>query len=88
MSRFFRDRRTGRVVVAQRPNLPLALFLVAKVVDLVLRPDGSVGTVLSVVAGLALAWWSIGEIASGASPFRRVLGAVVLLGLVAGRLLA
>ena len=73
-------------MVVQPPNLPLALFLVAKAVELVLSPDGSVGTALSVVAALALVWWSIGEMASGASPFRRLLGSVVLIGLM-GRLL-
>ena len=78
LSRFFRNPETGEVVIAQRPNLPLAIFLVATAVRIVTSPDGTAGDVVSWVGTIALAWWAIDEILRGASPFRRVLGAVVL----------
>src|SRR5689334_9766408 len=87
VSRFFRNPDTGEVVVAQWPNLPLWSFLVASAVRMVLHPDGTAGTALSIVSGVAIIVWSVLEIAQGASPFRRVLGGVVLLTVVSGLLL-
>ena len=78
VGRFFRNPETGEVVLAQRPNLPLAIFLGATAVRLVADPDGDVRTAVDAVATVALAWWAVDEIVRGDSPFRRVLGAVVL----------
>ena len=64
---FFTDRTTNRVVVAQWPNWPLWLWLAATVLH------------LHWVAFAALVVWALMELRSGASPFRRVLGAGVLL---------
>jgi hypothetical protein len=83
----FRSREDGRIVVAQFPNLPLAVFLVATFAGWVLTPDGTVGTVLSWVARAALVWWAVLEVGWGVNPFRRVLGATFL-GLVAWRLVS
>ena len=80
----FRDRRTGAVVVAQVPNLPLALFLVAAAVRRFVQLDGTVGTVVAVVATGALLWWAADEILRGVNPFRRLLGAVVAIVTIAG----
>jgi hypothetical protein len=82
VGRLFRNSDTGQWAIVQFPNLPLAIFLVATLVRLAVHPHGGAGTALSVVGGLGLAWWSVDEIARGDSPFRRVLGAVVLVGLV------
>ncbi|MEQ1787294.1 MAG: hypothetical protein ABL966_09590 [Acidimicrobiales bacterium] len=87
LSWFFRNPRTGRVVVAQAPNLPLWIFLAATAVRLLLHPAGRPGTALSIVSGLALVVWAVWEIVSGASPFRRVLGAIVLAVSFAGLLM-
>lgn len=84
VSRFFRNPRTGDVVVAQLPNLPLWVFLAATAVRLLLRPHGPVGTLVSTVGTLGLVAWAGLEIARGDSPFRRVLGAMVLLATVVG----
>lgn len=84
LGRFFRSRETGELAVVQVPNLPLAIFLAATAVRLVVQPRGSMATVVSAVATIGLVWWSVDEIARGDSPFRRVLGGVVLLGLVLG----
>ena len=85
--RFFRNPQTGEVVIAQPPNLPLWIFLAATVVRIVVHPHGAAGTAVSIVGAIALAWWAILEITKGESPFRRVLGAVVLVTMVVGRLL-
>lgn len=78
---FFRNPQTGRVVVAQPPNPPLVVFLGGTAARWVFSPTGTAGDALSVVTTAALAWWSIDEILRGESPFRRVLGAVVLAGI-------
>jgi hypothetical protein len=82
VGRFFRDSETGEVVVVQTPNLPLSVWLATTVARLILTPHGSVGTALSVVGMVSLAVWAVLEIARGDSPFRRVLGGLVLAGLV------
>lgn len=83
-TRFFRDPRTGEVVVAQWPNAPLWIFLIATAVRLVVSPSGGVGTLVSLVAAVGLVWWAADEIVRGASPFRRVAGGLVLLGWLLG----
>ena len=83
----FRDRQTGRIVVMQWPNIPLWLFIIASAVKRITHPTGGIDTVISVVAGLSLLTWSALEIAKGVNPFRRILGAVVLLVTIAGLVL-
>ena len=87
LNRFFRNPKTGEVVVAQPPNAPLLVWLAATVLRLIFSPGGVLGTALSVVATVSLVIWSLLEFARGDSPFRRVLGAVVLLAVLAGLLL-
>ena len=82
--RLFRNPATGRVVIAQPPNVPLWLFIGATGARLAFRPAGSIAMAVSVVGALALGWWSVAEIGWGESLFRRLLGGVVLVGLVAG----
>jgi hypothetical protein len=77
IARFFTNPETGRVVLAQPPNLPLAVFLAATGVRLLVAPDGTTGTVVTVIGTAALLVWAGLEIARGDSPFRRVLGAAV-----------
>jgi hypothetical protein len=85
LSRFFRNPDSGDVVVMQPPNAPLLVWLAATVLRWVLSPDGVVGTTLAVVGTVSLVVWSLLEIARGDSPFRRALGAVVLVGTILGR---
>jgi hypothetical protein len=75
---FFCDPKTGRVVIAQRPNLPLTIFLVTVAVRVLVHPHGDVGDVVRTIGTVSLVWWSLDEVLRGSSPFRRVLGAVVL----------
>lgn len=84
---FFRDRRDGRIVIAQWPNLPLWLFAITA--SLAWGLDATALTVpagthsaLRLVALLCLGWWALDELFRGVNPWRRCLGgAVLLLGL-------
>jgi hypothetical protein len=84
--RFFSNAETGRLVVAQPPNGPLVVFLAATAIRILAHPEGTAGTVVSVVGSVALLVWAGLEIARGDSPFRRVLGTVVLVATLAGLL--
>jgi hypothetical protein len=78
----FVSRRTGRLTVAQWPNVPLAVFLLASVASRVFHPSGGVATFLRVLGIVALIVWALDELARGVNPFRRILGAVVLVATV------
>lgn len=69
-------------MVAQWPNTALAVWLAASVVRALSGADGAWGLALRVVATVALGWWAVDEVARGVNPWRRVLGTVVLAGLV------
>lgn len=70
----FRNRQTGKITIAQFPNLPLWITLAAVVLQRI-ASDGSVlDTVADRTAGIALGWWGIDEIARGVNPWRRILG--------------
>ena len=79
----FRNRQTGEITVGQAPNAALIVFLVAFVVHHAFNIRGNAGTGLTIVSTGALAVWSADELLRGVNPFRRLLGAVVLAGIVA-----
>ncbi|MGI8754858.1 MAG: hypothetical protein ACR2MB_03160 [Acidimicrobiales bacterium] len=81
---FLRDRRTGGITIAQVPNISLATFLVAAVLRRVTHPTAAAGAAVTVVATGALMWWAGDEVVRGANPWRRSLGAVVLVGTIVG----
>jgi hypothetical protein len=74
----FINRRTGRITVAQQPNIPLAAFIVLSATLYVFRPSGRTEAVVRVLAAVALVLWSSDELVRGVNPFRRILGLVVL----------
>ena len=78
VARFLTNPDSGELAIVQRPNVPLAIFLGVTVVRVLLHPGGAAGTAISVIASAALLVWAGLEIARGDSPFRRVLGALVL----------
>ncbi len=82
IARFFRNPKTGELAVIQLPNLPLSLWLAATLARLVFSLHGTAAQVVSVVGTLSLAVWSLLELVRGDSPFRRVLGGLVALGIV------
>ena len=74
----FRSRVDGRIVIAQRPNLSLWIFVVARVVGLFLDAGTKPATAAKVVATFAIAWWGADELVRGVNPWRRFLGTTVL----------
>ena len=73
----FFTNKNGVTVLAQPPNVPLIVWLVFTCIGFVL-PAGVIKDVATLVALGSLFIWAAMEIISGASGFRRVLGAVVL----------
>ena len=69
----------GRLVLGQVPNPALAIWLAALVIGWLPLSASHATTVTGIREG-ALLVWALDEIVRGASPFRRVLGAVVLVG--------
>lgn len=55
------------------------MWLVATTLRWALRPDDGWDTALRAVGSLALVVWAVDEVARGVNPFRRMLGAGVLL---------
>lgn len=82
---WFRDRRTGRIVVGQAPNLALWIFI-ATVAVRVFVTTGTARLVVDWIAALSLGWWALDELLRGVNPWRRLLGVVVAAFLVAGLL--
>ena len=80
---FLRSRETGRITIAQTPNVPLVIGISATALRWVVQPSGEWRTTLDVVGGLALVVWAADEILRGVNPWRRVLGGGVLLAVAA-----
>ena len=78
----FRDRTTGAITIAQWPNLPLWLFGGLSVAAWLWRRSEALGSWLSIAADLALTCWALDEVLRGVNPWRRLLGAATLAGLV------
>lgn len=80
----FRNRQTGEITIAQRPNASIIVFAVAWLLRRIFEPSGVVGTVLDVVVTGALVVWALDELFRGVNPWRRILGASVLAFVVVG----
>jgi len=76
----FRNRHTGRITIAQRPNVALTMFLAATVVLWTFDPTGGARTACDVLAAAGLLWWAVDELVRGVNPWRRFLGGAVLAG--------
>jgi hypothetical protein len=74
----FRNRQTGRITIAQFPNIPLWLFLIAGSLRSLIDPAGWPRTALNAAATAGLLWWAADELLRGVNPWRRLLGAAVL----------
>lgn len=77
LSWFFRDPRTGKLVVGQWPNAAVWVWMALTGVRLSGVADEGEDALRWAAAG-ALTVWALDELVRGASPFRRTLGAVVL----------
>lgn len=80
----FRDRATGKLVIVQLPNVPLTIWLACVVTGWLVHPTGTWSTVLTTVRTIALVIWAGDEVARGVNPWRRALGAGVLVSLLLG----
>jgi hypothetical protein len=84
LDRIFRDSE-GQIVIGQAPNLPLMVGLAATVLQALL-PSGSGQAALDLIAFGAWFTWAWQELFDGVNYFRRSLGLLGLLGLLAARL--
>lgn len=82
--RTFRDSE-GKIVIAQMPNLPLIVGIVASLLKLIV-PTGEINLALEIVAFGSLYTWAWEELFQGVNYFRRALGLIVLVGLIAWKL--
>lgn len=78
----FRNRLTGGITIGQFPNAALLVWLGASLLSLWWHPQAGDVDVLAVVSRAALVVWAVDEVLRGVNPFRRLLGAVVLLATV------
>lgn len=83
--KIFRDSN-GEIVVAQVPNPPLILWIVASLLKLVLTTD-KIYTALDFIAFGSLFTWAWMELFQGVNYFRKALGFCVLIGLMAVKIL-
>ncbi|MEO6142866.1 MAG: hypothetical protein ABIP19_02715 [Dermatophilaceae bacterium] len=79
---WFRDQN-GELRLAQWPSPALAVWLAAVVVGWTGVLGAARATTLAGVGRGALIVWALDELVRGSSPFRRLLGAVVLVGQLA-----
>jgi hypothetical protein len=82
--RTFRDSE-GQIVIAQPPNLPLIVGIVASLLKLIV-PTGEINLALALVAFGSLYTWAWGELFQGVNYFRRALGLIGLVGLIVWKL--
>ncbi|MGB3310211.1 MAG: hypothetical protein WBG32_11600 [Nodosilinea sp.] len=77
----FRDRE-GNIVIGQKPNLPVIVAVVATLLQAIL-PSGSLQTIVALIAFGTWYSWAWQELFAGVNYFRRSLGLLTLLGLIA-----
>ena len=82
--RLFRDSN-GEIVVAQAPNLPIIIWVAATLLKLVVK-TGQLKIALDLLAFGSISYWSFLEISQGANYFRRDLGVIVAIALIASLL--
>ena len=79
--RTFRDSE-GNIVIAQMPNLPILVGLAATLLQFIL-PSGKIQTATELVAFGALFTWAWQELFEGVNYFRRALGLIALVSIIA-----
>lgn len=75
---FFRNRETGEVTIAQPPNLVLWIAIASGILRWIWPAPGNAALALEIVFRGSLLIWAADEIFRGVNPWRRCLGAVVL----------
>ncbi|MBD2415519.1 hypothetical protein FACHB389_20145 [Nostoc calcicola FACHB-389] len=80
----FRDS-DGKIVIAQVPNLPLIVWIVTSLLGLIFT-SGKINTVLEILANGSLFTWAWLELFQGVNYFRRALGLVVFIVIIASKI--
>ncbi len=80
----FRDDE-GKIVIAQLPNLPIIVWIVATLLKMIFV-TGQINTGLELLAFGSLFTWAWGELFQGVNYFRRALGLIVLVSLLASKI--
>ncbi|AWM06271.1 hypothetical protein [Bradyrhizobium symbiodeficiens] len=75
---FFRNRETGVIIIAQWPNLILWIVIVAAALLWLFPFAGQTNFALKIVMRGGLIIWGFDEILRGVNPWRRCLGAAVV----------
>lgn len=78
MLKSFFTNRSGKVVLGERPNIPIIIWLVATLLKAIINSTSALYRYIDSVGFIAIVIWALMEILQGNSPFRRVLGGVVL----------
>ena len=78
--------RKGKYVIAESPNVPLIVFMVAIILAVVVYP-GFWQKLFATIAYAALIWWSVLEIRGGRSRFRKLLGLCGIIAVIGALLL-
>ena len=78
----FKDKN-GRVVIWQSPNMLLWAWIILKAVAMFLA-QGKIKAGLDQLSGAVLFAWAYFEADQGVSPFRKILGAIIMLGVAVG----
>jgi len=84
LNKTFRDSE-GNIVIAQPPNLPLIVWVVATGIEVIVK-SGNIHTIADVIAFGSLFTWAWEELFQGVNYFRRALGLIVLIGAIALRI--
>ena len=70
----FRDRRTGKILIAHVPNLPILLWMGTVIARQIVDSGSDAYRLLEWAGSLTLGWWAIDELVRGVNPWRRLLG--------------
>jgi hypothetical protein len=84
LDKVFRDSE-GKVVLAQMPNLPLIIWVVASLLKMIFT-TGRINAGLDIIAFGSLFTWAWQELFQGVNYFRRALGFIVFVALIASRI--
>ena len=82
--KIFRDS-DGNIVIAQPPNLPIIVWVVASLLKLIFT-SGLINVGLDLIAFGSLFTWAWLELFQGVNYFRRMLGFIVLVGFIGLRI--
>ncbi len=76
---FFEDRETGKITIAQFPNWPLFAIAGGWLVGALAADGSTLERVAHIAVVLLWLYWGADELVRGVNPWRRLLGAGVIL---------